>query len=74
MPYSALKHRELLNFFKNFPEEHNLCMHIFSQLYENVFTIFLIFPEENISESSASAAKLIVFIKFCIKIYDIFGL
>ena len=49
-------------------------MHIFSQLYENVFTISLILPEKNISETSASAEKLIVFIKFYIKIYDIFGL
>ena len=48
-------------------------MNIFSQLYENVFTISLIFTEENISESSASAAKLIVFIKFYIQIYDMFG-
>ena len=38
-----------------------------SQLYENVFTISLKFHEENISEASASATKLIVFIKFYIK-------
>ena len=37
-------------------------------------TISLIFREENISESSTSAAKLIIFIKFYIKICDIFGL
>ena len=49
-------------------------MHIFSQLSINVFTISLIFPEENISEASASAAKLIVFTKFYMEIYDIFGL
>ena len=53
MQHSALKRRELYNFLKNFPEKHNLPMHIFSQLYENVFTISLIFPEEKISETSA---------------------
>ena len=75
MPYIALKRRELYNFLKFFLKEHNICMHIFSQLYENVFTISLILPEEKISETSASAEKLIVFIKFYIKIiYDIFGL
>ena len=47
-------------------------MYIFSQLFENVFTISLKFPEENISETSASAAKVIVFIKFYIKIYVLF--
>ena len=63
MSYSALKCMESFNFLNFFSEVHNLCMHIFSQLYENVFTISLIFPEENISEASASEAKLIVFIK-----------
>ena len=50
-------------------------MPIFSQLSESVFTISPIFPEENISEleTSASAAKLIVYIKFYIKINDVFG-
>ena len=42
-------------------------LYISSQSYENVFPISLIFPEENISETSASAAKVIVFIKFYIK-------
>ena len=32
-------------------------MYIFSQLYEDVFTISLKFTEENISETLASAAK-----------------
>ena len=48
-------------------------MHIFNN-YDNVFTISLIFPEENISETSASTGKLIDFIKFYLKMYDIFGL
>ena len=47
-------------------------MHIFSQLlYDNVFTISLIFPEEN--NQNHRLQQLIVFIKFYIKIFHIFG-
>ena len=49
-------------------------MYIFSQLYEDVFTISLIFTEENISETLASGAKWNVFNKIYIKNISYFRL
>ena len=46
-------------------------MYIFTQLYENVFTISLKFHEKNILEASTSAAKEIFM--FYIKKYIIFS-